>query len=221
MPQRLPNPLVGTRFHRLRVALPNCKKKNQRRWFAYCLCDCGAYVTVSYESLRSGHTQSCGCLRRERAADVKTKHGCCTGDKKYLSYFCTNAKQRCTNPNNKCFYRYGGRGIKYLLSGPAEVLEDIGERPSPLHSVDRIDNDGHYERGNIRWALPKTQTRNTRQNRMITHNGKTQCATDWAAEVGIPAQSLLNRIYKGWTPERAITTPLRAQSNNKAKSTCA
>ena len=118
---------------------------------------------------------------------------------------------RCENTKSNRFPRYGGRGIKvcerWRISFPA-FLNDMGIRPSPKHSIDRIDNDGNYELGNCRWATDAQQRRNRSDTRLITAFDRTQCLADWAAETGIDRLALHWRL-KHWTPEEAISRPLR------------
>lgn len=70
------------------------------------------------------------------------------------------AKQRCSNPAHRDYAYYGGRGIRFLFSSFEQFAAELGPKPSPKHSIDRIENDGHYEPGNVRWALPLQQIRN-------------------------------------------------------------
>lgn len=109
-------------------------------------------------------------------------------------------KARCSNPKNQRWHRYGGRGIKicdeWANSYPA-FLAAVGRRPSPKHSIERIDNDGHYEPGNVRWATMKEQGRNMRRNLLITFNGRTQCLQDWANELGCNYQRIQYRLKLG------------------------
>lgn len=120
-----------------------------------------------------------------------------------------NMKGRCTRPNHPEWPRYGGRGIKVCdrwLESFANFFADMGERPSPAHSIDRIDNDGNYEPGNCRWATGDVQNRNNRRTRLLTLNGVTKCMKDWCAEYGVPARTLKYRMEKmGMTLEQALT----------------
>lgn len=118
---------------------------------------------------------------------------------------------RCHNPKNPGFINYGARGIvvcdRWRNSYEA-FLEDMGRRPGPLFSIERIDNDRGYEPGNCKWATRTEQNRNTRQNVLLTAFGKTQCVTAWAEELGISAQLIRNRLRRrGWTVKAALTTP--------------
>jgi hypothetical protein len=117
---------------------------------------------------------------------------------------------RCTNPNNKAYARYGGRGISVCerwLSGFDAFISDMGERP-PGTSIDRIDNDGDYEPVNCRWATAEEQMANTSRSVMLTFRGKTQSVGDWCKELGLKPFTVYSRLNQfGWSTERALTTP--------------
>ena len=133
------------------------------------------------------------------------KHGL-TGTKIY--YLWAGMKARCHVPGHKTYANYGGRGIyvcdewrKSLL----KFIEDMGERPSDKHTLDRIDNDGPYCKENCRWVLDDVQRRNRRDNKFYEVNGKTLCLEDWAAESGISATTLWTRVNcMGLTMEQAL-----------------
>lgn len=117
-------------------------------------------------------------------------------------------KQRCWNPNDKRFQDYGGRGIRicarWALSFES-FYADMGPRPEGL-SIDRIDNDGHYEPANCRWATRKEQARNSRKTHWITLNHETKPLGEWARQTGIPRQTILSRLNKlGWDVKRALS----------------
>ena len=213
MPPRKPM-VPETRFDRLMVIGP----ADPYLWNGIrfprvlCSCDCGNEVTVRESALRSGNTKSCGCLHREVAAETclsRVAHGL-KGIPEYRTW--GHIIQRCTNPNNKAWHHYGGRGIRVCDRWRNSIdafLEDMGRRPGPEYSIDRIDNDGNYEPGNCRWATKKVQQRNKRDNRLITCRGRTQCLGAWAEEAGIRWHTLRERLRRGWTVERAITAPVR------------
>lgn len=121
-------------------------------------------------------------------------------------------KTRCLNPNDHGYPRYGGRGIticeRWRDSFEA-FLADVGRRPSPGHSIDRIDVNGHYEPGNVRWATPLEQSNNKRNNRTVTFQGVTRSVPDWARELGLTYATLKQRLRSGWPVEQAFTTPAR------------
>lgn len=122
----------------------------------------------------------------------------------------TSMIQRCANPSNPNFPRYGAIGITVCdrwRNSLAAFVEDMGRRPSIKHTLDRIKNSLGYFKENCRWATHKAQMRNTRRNRVFTHNGKTQCMQDWCNELGIKACTMIWRLNHGWAIEDALTIP--------------
>ncbi len=159
--------LSGRRFGRLQVVAQAQRLSGAVSWS--CRCDCGGDAVIRGADLRSGHTQSCGCIYREAAERLNLSHGCSRVGKhtpEYRSW--ASMRKRCGCPTSKDFFRYGGRGIRvcdgWQTSFP-QFLADMGPRPSSLHSLDRIDNDGNYEPGNCRWATAKQQANNRRNSR--------------------------------------------------------
>ena len=138
-------------------------------------------------------------------------HGQSAGSKspEYRSW--TNMRNRCQNPLNANFPRYGGRGITVCQRWDSfEVfLQDMGPKPSLKHSIDRMDNNKSYEPANCRWATRAQQMRNTRRNCNLTWNGITLCLPEWAERLGLPKETLVSRIKAGWTAAEAIETPVR------------
>jgi hypothetical protein len=117
---------------------------------------------------------------------------------------------RCRNPRVHNYHRYGGRGITVCerWSNYPAFLEDMGRRPSNLHRIERINNDGHYTPENCRWATRSEQARNRRSNHRLTFNGRTLTMIEWSEELGLPLFTLCRRIYQGWSVERALTEPI-------------
>ena len=171
-----------------------------RKWT--CRCDCGVIRAVGGPELRGGRSLSCGCLLREKM----TSHGHARKRNRTPTYQCWFSMiQRCTNKNTKQFSDYGGRGISVCdewLSFPA-FLADMGERPTGL-TLDRIDNNGGYNKHNCRWATRIQQQRNTRKNRFITINGTTRMVMDVAKERGLNPGSVRVRLHRGWSVEKAL-----------------
>ena len=120
--------------------------------------------------------------------------------------------ERCTNPGAADYPRYGGRGIRVCdrWRDFTAFLADMGERPRGT-TLDRRDVNGHYERGNCRWATAKEQGRNKRGSLLLTFDGRTQCLSAWAEETGLDRTTLRYRLKKGWPIERALTTPLMSR----------
>lgn len=195
--------LIGKRFNRL-VVLSRAEnsKRNYRRWV--CQCDCGKQTTVITAALLNGHTRSCGCYGEER----RKKHGR-VGTKEYNIW--GQMKQRCLNPNDDTYYRYGARGITVCerWSGPdgfVNFFADMGTCPEG-RSLDRIDNSAGYAPENCRWADNATQYRNRGQTIWIEYNGETKCRKDWAIQYGIDDATLAQRLSRGWSIEKALLTP--------------
>jgi len=148
---------TGHRYGRLIVLSEATKRGGHGSMRRKCLCDCGTVVERVGMDLRTGDTKSCGCLRRETTAISRRTEGK-SQEPGYAAY--KSARARCRNPNSQGYPRYGGRGIEFRFESYEDWVLALGPRPSSQHSVDRIDNDGHYEPGNVRWATPKQQVQN-------------------------------------------------------------
>lgn len=132
----------------------------------------------------------------------------------YLRKTWRSMLHRCYNKNNKNYHNYGGRGIKVcdrwrcVMEGFANFALDMGDRPSPKHSLDRYpNNDGDYEPGNCRWATAKEQGSNKRGNHRITAFGETKTVEEFARQYGTNSGTVVTRLKMGWTPEDALTKP--------------
>lgn len=176
-------------------------------------CVCGVEKVVNFARLRDGETKSCGCMKSAFMSAGLTVHGHCSGRKQTPEYaIWTDMKKRCAGGTKSTVHIYAGRGI-YVCARWSEDFSaffgDMGARPSPLHSIDRVNNDGSYTCGkcddciargapaNCRWATDGEQNRNTRRTILITHNGETMCAKDWAARLGVHSTSLREAIKRG------------------------
>lgn len=145
----------GVRFGKLTAV--NRVGRLRGKTFWSCRCDCGTETSVCLSELRRVNgTKSCGCLPQGR---VKT-HGM-TKTPEYRAYL--NARDRCENPKFIGWQHYGGRGIRFRFDGFEHFYAELGDRPTLNHQVDRIDNDGDYVSGNVRWATPKENSANRRR----------------------------------------------------------
>jgi hypothetical protein len=198
---------IGDRVGRLVVTRDLGMRNGRRR--LECRCDCGTSIDVHSANVRAGHTESCGCLKRERTSHRRTTHGHARSEalktREYVAWY--NMKTRCLNPNTKHWLDYGGRGIRVCARWQASFaafLEDVGHRPSPAHQIDRIDNDGHYEPGNVRWAVKETQMENRRNAIIVTHDGESMTVAQWCKRLGRNAGTVYSRIERGTSPTAAL-----------------
>lgn len=152
--------LTGRQFGRLTIRWPVAKALNKGVvWL--CQCECGKLKNVLQGNLINSSTKSCGCLRNE---GVRPKHGESRRGKVTPEYMAWHsAKMRCKHKSVEGYEHYGGRGIQFRFKSYKEFITAIGRRPTPQHSLDRIDNDGHYEVGNVRWGTREQQQTNRRK----------------------------------------------------------
>lgn len=120
----------------------------------------------------------------------------------------SNMIGRCCNRKNRAYKNYGGRGIGVCdrwKNSFANFLKDVGLRPTKRHSLERVKNEKGYEPGNVKWALPIEQSRNTRKNVVLNHGGRSMILKDWAKEKGLSNTTLWNRLFVlGWNLDRAL-----------------
>jgi hypothetical protein len=209
---------TGRRFTRL-VVIREAERRNGHRYWL-CRCDCGTEKTVQKANLQSGTTRSCGCLQKEEITKRRTVHGhtvakrngkVCQWSSEYTAW--AQMKQRCYNPKEHNYARYGGRGIRVAdewRNNFEAFFAHIGPRPSELHSLDRIDNNKNYEPGNVRWATKAEQQQNRECARTVTIGDTVVPISALAKQCGIDTNVLAIRILVyGWSVERAMTTPKR------------
>lgn len=185
-----PLDLSGKRFSRLLV-LGRVKVDGARNVMWECQCDCGNKTIAAAANIGKS-TRSCGCLARETAAELlrgntmKQTHNQ-SKSREHATW--TKMKQRCHNPKNPKYPIYGARGITVCerwRNSFENFYADMGERPSNRHSIDRKNNDGNYELGNCRWALPQTQMRNYSGNHIVEIDGQRLCIIEWVEKLNIP-----------------------------------
>lgn len=205
--------IAGCRFGKL-VAIDCVSMGRAKSALWRCVCDCGKERHVSGSSIRRGCVTRCtscsaALFDKNRSRLGKRTH-CMSKTSEYAIW--QQMMNRCYRPSVKGYMRYGGRGISVCERWHTftNFIADMGQRPSEKHSIDRIDGNGNYEPSNCRWATQKEQARNTSTNRIVTAFGQSKCIAEWAEEYSIGYATLRNRIVnKGWSIERAVTTPVR------------
>lgn len=191
------------------------KGGGQRRPVYRFRCDCGVEVDTRIYSVRSGNTQSCGCQMHLS----RPRHGACVGGKLTPEWRAwRDMNTRATNPNISHARNYTERGIgvaaEWAYGGDGKGFErflaHVGAKPTPRHSLDRINNDGNYEPGNVRWATPHEQASNRSDNVYVLIDGKRMCLTEASRQAGIKFSIVQQRISKlGWPLDRALSVPPR------------
>lgn len=210
--------LSGKRFGRLVVIKRTGTKvrNKQKRPLWSCMCDCGKKIETMGESLRNGHTRSCGCLALDKLKERATKHGMVKSHF-WLKWY--SMRQRCNNKYSSTYYKYGARGVKVIPRWETfENFRDDMYESYLLHSkeygekettLDRIDL-GNYEKNNCRWATNSEQAKNKRYNSFVEYKGKKMTCSDWAKETGIMENTIWQRLHTlKWSVEKALTTPTR------------
>lgn len=202
--------ITGQKFGKL-TAIRLFELRDQRSYWLF-KCDCGGEIITRVTRVKSGSAKSCGCYRKgsdkpkriikHRDGAVRSVNGSKTPEYNTWRLMI----KRCHNQHDKAFFRYGMRGIevceRWRYSFP-NFLADMGKKPSPEHSIDRIENDKGYFPENCRWATKVEQARNTKRNRWYEYNGKRMLFTDWVEELKIP-KSTLERWLKKYTIKEIV-----------------
>lgn len=208
----IPEDLTGRRFGTLTVVAPVCRvgPKRDRQSYFICSCDCGKsdYVTSRTHLISKTRKVSCGC-----------RQGATHGHKRATGMSLTyqswrGAKERCLSPKHIQYRSYGGRGIQICSrwlgpDGFSNFLEDMGERPSKDHSIDRIDSNGNYEPSNCRWLTRKEQSRNKTNNKIWIYEGAKYCESELCEQFNINLRTFRHRIQLGWSLSDALLKPVQ------------
>lgn len=189
------NDIIGKKYGRLTVVKFSHTNKNHKRCYI-CKCDCGKEVVVLSNSIRTGNTMSCGCLKEEEWFKKITKHGLYE-TKLYKIW--GSIIQRVKNKKSKDYNDYGGRGITICPEWEKSFQSFYDWAMSHGYkeglSIDRIDNEGNYYPENCRWATAYQQSRNKRNNVYIEYKGERYCLKDWETIKGFK-KSFIEKILK-------------------------
>lgn len=200
--------LTGKKFGRLTVIkrVEN-NKFGQLQWL--CKCECGNIKKIRGGHLKSGAIKSCGCLNKELTSKRTKTHGM-RNSRIYRIWI--HIRNRCYYENYIQYNLYGGRGIKVC----EEWKENFGSfynwainnGYSNDLTIDRIDVNGDYEPSNCRWVTQKVQANNKRNNHYIEYKNETKTISQWEDVLKIPKGTISRRLYRGWSIERALNTPI-------------
>lgn len=200
------HPAAGDRFGRLTFVSAD-GNDGRGNYFGRFTCDCGRRSRIRIGVVRSGRTKSCGCLAKEVSATLHRKHGEGHGENVTPEYSVwSGMKARCLCSSGSGWLQYGARGIKVCdrwLSFEA-FLADMGRKPTPSHSIDRIDVDGDYEPGNCRWATPREQSHNRRNSKYVELNGDRLPLAIACERTGVPYSRALQRLGNGYSDAAAL-----------------
>jgi hypothetical protein len=195
--------ISNQKYNRLTAIKFSHRNKYYREVWVF-RCECGIEKLIELYPVKKGITKSCGCYN----IGIITTHG-----QTYHPLFQTwiNLKSRCYNENHKSYKYYGGRGITMSDEWKNSFFafkNDIGERPSKKHSIDRIDNYKGYFPDNCRWVTMSEQCRNKRKTVFFEYNGEKKNLNDICDDLKLSHNMVYNRINKlGWNLEKALITP--------------
>lgn len=219
-----PNGYIGKKYGRLTIlsvdsTQPRIIKGRQfgYRYYLRCKCECGNEKTISHLDILSGHTKSCGCILKESLVKQNFKHGHTSGGKLSHEWSSWRAMiNRCYDHTSSAWLRYGAIGISVCdmwrgKDGFINFLKDMGDKPTPSHTIDRIDGTKHYCKENCRWATKITQNNNQKSNRKVRWGEKTYNISQLMRKLNIYTTSgvYYSRLDRGWSVEDTFNTPIK------------
>lgn len=200
----IPLDLTNCRFSKLLALYRTNNKSPDGSFIWMCRCDCGSNVEVASTILRKGYKNMCDVCRIENIRLGKISHNMSTTNT-YKSWI--GMKDRVTNKNHIHYKNYGGRGITIYekwINSFENFYKDVGDRPSLKHTLDRIDNDGNYEPGNVKWSTKKEQMRNRRNTIFLSYEGVVKSIDDWCEQLNIKKHLVYSKIRSGWDKEKIL-----------------
>jgi hypothetical protein len=197
--------LTGRTFDRLTV-IEEAGRNAHGNVLWLCQCSCGKEVQANGSKLKTGKTKSCGC-----GSPWTKTHGQ-SQTRLYIRY--RSMVARTTDPKNRMYADYGGRGItvcpRWLEPdgrGLTNFVADMEPTFREELQLDRIDNDGPYSPENCRWVTASRNSRNKRNNRRLSLWGQTKSLAEWSELLGLTQQAIRSRLdRRGWSVQRALTT---------------
>jgi len=207
--------ITGNVYGRITVLKPyGSDSKGQMTWV--CECECGERIVRKGCTLRLGKIKSCGCWKKEFAASINKTHGM---GKTKINYVWLDMKGRCNNENHKRYKDYGGRGISHdpRWEKFENFYEDMKESYKEGLSLDRIDNEKNYTKGNCRWTDVLTQNNNKRNNVFETVDGITATRSQLADMYKVPRPTFYWRLKRGYTVEEALKGKNKPTNSNNRR----
>ncbi len=191
---------------------PNGKKV--RLW--QCRCSCGNVRFLNKQEIETQKRKSCGCKKADNRRKAATVHG---DSHKRLHNIWSGIRARCYCETDYHYKWYGARGIrmdeKWKDDYEAFKRWALEAGYSTELTIERRNNNGDYTPENCRWATGKEQANNTRRNKVVTAFGRTLTLSQWSEETGMPYDALKMRLRRGWSPEEALTKPMRGCQTEK------
>lgn len=214
--------LTGLSFDQLTVIERGPNRNREAHW--WCLCICGTRWLARVSSLVQRTTRSCPTCTRERTSMLGRIQLQTHGMYNSVEYgIWRSMLKRCLDPKHISYARYGGRGIQVCPAWRVSFqafFSDVGPRPGPGYSLERLDNSKGYDKDNVGWSTPTEQARNRRTNHLLTYNGRTQCIEAWAEELHINSATLFYRLHHrerlGWSLEQVLMTPVHYRRKHRA-----
>lgn len=205
------NDLTRRRFERL-VVRGWAGRDHHGHNYWDCECDCGNFLITRSQFLIDNFTKSCGCLMREN----RIKHGL-SRDETYRIW--AKMIERCSNPNSSKWEYYGGRGITVCEEWRSfeSFYKSMGKRPTVKHSIDRIDNNLGYFPENCKWSTKIEQANNKQITIFLTFRNEKKALSIFAREFDLTPNLVRKRISRGWSAERALTTPVNINYRSRQK----
>ncbi len=211
--------LVGNKFDRLTVisfhhtGVNKSGRGQKQRWWL-CRCECGKEVLHPTGRLRARSVKSCGCYRSDFARIKFTTHGK-SKTREYVTWH--SMIQRCYYCKRDSYNDYGGRDItvcKRWLTSFDNFYADMCKKPTPKHTIERIDPNGNYTPENTIWLEAHLQQENTRRSVSITWQGETHGFKFWADKFGVDVRTIRKRYYKSNLRPPELFSPTRRSGNN-------
>lgn len=199
------NPNIGVRYGRA-IIVEFVERKNKHNWYKS-KCDCGNYFVTTLNNLRRGNTKSCGCFQKEVIKEQFSTHKL-SSSPEYNAY--RTMINRCEDLKHIQYADYGARGIsvcKRWKDSFENFIEDMGMRPKLKYQLDRINNNGNYNKENCKWVSPKQNIRNSSITKKYKIGLETKTLKEWSKQFNINSVCVRKRLTRGWSLEEALTTP--------------